>query len=62
MVCLRKVFVFKMVSKKVDHVTSRLTPLPPLYQRLHWRRGIRLDEQLLFPPPSPTLKSPPSEF
>ena len=48
--------------KKVDHVTSRLTPLSPLYQRPHWRQGqeasgetIR-DEQLLFPPPSPTLK------
>lgn len=37
--CLLKVFVFKMATKKVDHVTSRLTPLPPLYQRLHWRRG-----------------------
>lgn len=55
----------KMATKKVDHVTSSLTPLPPLYQQSHWRRGQEASgwtNSYFFLQPCPLSKSPPSEF
>lgn len=45
MVASSRYLYSKWQQKKVDHVTSRLTPLP---QQSHWRRGQEA--------PSPTLK------